>query len=375
MPAPAAATAPPLESSMLARAARILYAFTTTTPELSMSDVVRRTGLPRSSVHRIMDQLVRLRALERTGSRYRLGLGLLELGALAAHQNRLRETALPHLRALHAATGAMVHLAVLDGHEIVYLEKIGGPAGGRVPSRLGGRQPAYCTGAGKAILAFADADRLAEVLAAAARPHPVHDHRRAGAAPRADADPRARRRLRPGGGPPGHRVRRRSAARRRGRPGRGDLDLRAAAEDGPAAARPAAADDVAGGVAGAVRARPAPGGRAPGGRFRFPGDREGVTPGPCDAPYVEAVFAGHDPGSPHAKNPRHRRRGAGRAAADQYRARTRRRPPRPPRPGSSGTTTARPGSSTARSTSATSAGTGRTSTRASGRACSTGRTR
>ncbi|MEV5828987.1 IclR family transcriptional regulator [Spirillospora sp. NPDC052242] len=180
MPAPAAATAPPLESSMLARAARILYAFTTTTPELSMSDVVRRTGLPRSSVHRIMDQLVRLRALERTGSRYRLGLGLLELGALAVHQNRLRETALPHLRALHAATGAMVHLAVLDGHEIVYLEKIGGSAGGRAPSRLGGRQPAYCTGAGKAILAFADADRLAEALAAglpARTPFTITDER------------------------------------------------------------------------------------------------------------------------------------------------------------------------------------------------------
>lgn len=165
MPAPSAATVPPLESSMLARAARILYTFTTTTPELSMSDVVRRTGLPRSSVHRIMDQLVQLRALERTGSRYRLGLGLLELGALAVHQNRLRETALPHLRALQQATGAVVHLAVLDGHEIVYLEKIGGTGTGRAPSRLGGRQPAYCTGAGKAILAFTDEEGLAAVLA------------------------------------------------------------------------------------------------------------------------------------------------------------------------------------------------------------------
>ncbi|GAA2131333.1 IclR family transcriptional regulator [Actinomadura napierensis] len=166
MPAPAAATEPPLETSMLARAARILYSFTSTSPELSMSEVVRRTGLPRSSVHRILDQLVQLRALERTGSRYRLGLGLLELGALAVHQNRLRETALPHLRRLHEATGALVHLAVLDGPEIVYLEKIGGGTEERVPSRLGGRQPAYCTGAGKALLAFAGEDELAETLAA-----------------------------------------------------------------------------------------------------------------------------------------------------------------------------------------------------------------
>ncbi|MEV4672403.1 MULTISPECIES: IclR family transcriptional regulator [Actinomadura] len=170
MAAPAAASEPHLEASMLARAARILYSFTSTTPEQSMSDVVRRTGLPRSSVHRILDQLVQLRALERTGPRYRLGLGLLELGAQAAHQNRLREAALPHLRSLHESTGTAVHLAILDGHEIVYLEKIGGRRGGRVPSRLGDRQPAYCTGAGKAILAFTGADIPAEVLDAGLLP-------------------------------------------------------------------------------------------------------------------------------------------------------------------------------------------------------------
>ncbi|MFI0352803.1 IclR family transcriptional regulator [Actinomadura sp. 9N407] len=161
-----AATAAELESSMLARAARILYSFTVASPELSMTDVVRRTGLPRSSVHRIMDQLVQLRALERAGGKYRLGLGLIELGALAAHQNRLREAALPHLHRLQATTGALVHLAILDGHEIVYLEKIGGSPNGRIPSRLGGRQPAYCTAAGKAMLAFADEDELAAALEA-----------------------------------------------------------------------------------------------------------------------------------------------------------------------------------------------------------------
>ncbi|MEW2357597.1 IclR family transcriptional regulator [Spirillospora sp. NPDC029432] len=165
MPVPAAAELA-LESSMLARAARILYSFTAATPEQSMTDVVRRTGLPRSSVHRILDQLVRLKALERSGVRYRLGLGLIELGALAAHQNRLREVALPFLHRLHAATGMPVHLSVLDGHEIVYLEKVGGAPDGRGPSRAGGRQPAYCTAAGKAMLAFAGEERFAEVVAA-----------------------------------------------------------------------------------------------------------------------------------------------------------------------------------------------------------------
>ncbi|WP_067168751.1 IclR family transcriptional regulator [Microtetraspora niveoalba] len=165
MGAPASATSPELESSMLARAARILYSFSGLDPELSLTDVVRRTGLPRSSVHRILDQLVQLRALERAGSRYRLGLGLIELGGLAAHQNRLREVCRPHLDALHESTGAMVHLAILDGHEIVYLERLGGASNGRIPSRLGGRQPAYCTGAGKALLAFSCEGTVAQVIA------------------------------------------------------------------------------------------------------------------------------------------------------------------------------------------------------------------
>lgn len=165
MAVPAAALSPELESSMLARASRILYTFTTDVPELSMTDVARRTGLPRSSVHRIMEQLVQLKALEKVESRYRLGLGMIELGALAAYQNRLRRRALPHLHALHKATGGSVHLAVRDGHEIVYLEKISGSPDGRIPSRLGGRQPAYCTGAGKALLAFTHPEELTEILA------------------------------------------------------------------------------------------------------------------------------------------------------------------------------------------------------------------
>ncbi|MEU0278168.1 IclR family transcriptional regulator [Streptomyces sp. NPDC088147] len=159
-----AASGPDIGSSMLARAALILYSFNTSTPELSLMDVVRRTGLPRSSVHRILDQLVQLKGLERTGAKYRLGLRLIELGALAAHQNWLRDASLPYLHNLHSSTGALVHLSILDGHEIVYLEKIGGSPDNRIPSRLGGRQPAYCTSAGKAMLSFADEDELDEIL-------------------------------------------------------------------------------------------------------------------------------------------------------------------------------------------------------------------
>ena len=80
---------------------------------------------------------------------------LVELGSLAVHQDRLVRAAAPLLGELHRATGLVVHLAVLDGPDVVYLEKIGDRA---FPTRVGGRQPAHCTAVGKAILAYCDDD-------------------------------------------------------------------------------------------------------------------------------------------------------------------------------------------------------------------------
>ncbi|MEV0599947.1 IclR family transcriptional regulator [Streptomyces sp. NPDC050315] len=166
--------------SLLEKAALVLGAFQGATPRLTLTEVVRRSGLPRSSVHRILDQLVQLGWLERDGRDYRLGMGMLELGAMAAHHNRLRRAALPHLHALHEKTGHVVHLAVLDGPEVVYLERLGGIADASVPSRIGGRQPAYCTATGKAILAFGEAALVAEVLRAGLRPRTAYTLTRPG---------------------------------------------------------------------------------------------------------------------------------------------------------------------------------------------------
>ncbi|MFI1462319.1 IclR family transcriptional regulator [Nocardia carnea] len=124
---------------------------------LTHAQVVRRTGLPRSSVHRILEQLVRLRWLRRDGRDYALGLRLMELGSLAVHQDRLHRAAVPFLHELHRSTGYVVHLAVLDGTDVVYLDKVGGRLGNAIPTRVGGRQPAHCTAVGKAILADTEA--------------------------------------------------------------------------------------------------------------------------------------------------------------------------------------------------------------------------
>ncbi|SEG93658.1 DNA-binding transcriptional regulator, IclR family [Thermomonospora echinospora] len=150
-------------ASMIDRVVRVLDAFDGSA-HLSLSQVVRRTGLPRSSVHRILDRLVAVRWLTREGNDYRLGIRMLELGSLVLQQNRLRDAAIPFMHQLATSSRTVVHLAVLDGTEIVYLEKIGGPPGADLPSRMGGRAPAYCTGVGKALLAYAGDEAVQKVI-------------------------------------------------------------------------------------------------------------------------------------------------------------------------------------------------------------------
>ena len=88
---------------------------------LTLAQIVRRTGLPRSSAHRMLERLVQLRWLRRNGRDYELGMRLVELGSLAVHQDRMHRAAGPLLHELHRATGLVVHLAVLDGGDVVQL--------------------------------------------------------------------------------------------------------------------------------------------------------------------------------------------------------------------------------------------------------------
>src|ERR1700722_6690492 len=125
---------------------------------LTLAQIVRRTGLPRSSAHRMLERLVQLRWLRRSGRDYELGMRLVELGSLAVHQDRLVRAARPLLDELHRATGLVVPLAVFDGPDVLYLEKVGDRFVSAIPTRVGGRQPAHCTAVGKAMLAFCDDD-------------------------------------------------------------------------------------------------------------------------------------------------------------------------------------------------------------------------
>ncbi|WP_280477849.1 IclR family transcriptional regulator [Nocardia asiatica] len=139
--------------SMIERMTLILDAFDGVTPTLTLVELAERTGLPRSTVHRILDQLIRLRWLAHAPGGYRLGLRTLELGGLAAEHNELRDAVSPLLHDLCQQTGMVGHLGVLDGRDVLYLDKIGGRCAATVPTRLGGRMPAHSTALGKALLA------------------------------------------------------------------------------------------------------------------------------------------------------------------------------------------------------------------------------
>ena len=121
--------------------------------QLTLSQISRRTGVPRSSVHRMLDRLVALRWIRRDGLPCQLGLRLVELGTSAVQQDRLRAAALPYLRELGRVTGSTVHLAVLGGADVVYLEKLEGVGAGVIATRVGGRRPAAPTSVGKVLLA------------------------------------------------------------------------------------------------------------------------------------------------------------------------------------------------------------------------------
>lgn len=151
--------------SVLGRAVLLLDAFTAEDHDLSLAALVRRTGLPKSTVHRMAAELVGLRLLERTSEGYRLGGRLFELGMRASVERGLMEVAIPYMEDLYERTHETVHLGVREGAEVVYVAKIGGHRQAAAPSRIGGRMPLYCTAIGKALLAFAPADLAGELIA------------------------------------------------------------------------------------------------------------------------------------------------------------------------------------------------------------------
>jgi IclR family transcriptional regulator, acetate operon repressor len=155
---------PEAEESYLHRVLSVLEAFRGDEDAVSPAELVRRTGLPRSTVYRIVAVLAGEGLIERQADTARLGVRLFELGQRVPRQRVLRDAAAPYLRDLREATRQTVHLAILEGSEVVYVDILPSPGGPPLPSRIGGRLPAHVTGVGKAMLAFSPPDTLRAVL-------------------------------------------------------------------------------------------------------------------------------------------------------------------------------------------------------------------
>jgi DNA-binding IclR family transcriptional regulator len=128
----------------------------------SLKKLAEQTSLHPSTAHRILNDMVACRLVERgDGGTYRLGLKLLELGNLVKARLSVREAAQAPMRTLHKITGETINLSVRQGDEIVYIDRAYSERSGmQVVRAIGGRAPLHLTSVGKLFLSSDDANQV-----------------------------------------------------------------------------------------------------------------------------------------------------------------------------------------------------------------------
>ena len=151
-------------NSVLGKARLILEAFELDDDSLTLTEIVARTGISKATVHRLNQELLEWGMLERIGLEYRLGMRAFELGSRVPRFRVLRDAVRPYMESLHHQTREAVHLAVRDGLEVLYLEKVAGAPQSARPSRIAGRLPLHSTATGKVLLAYGEPALVEEVM-------------------------------------------------------------------------------------------------------------------------------------------------------------------------------------------------------------------
>ena len=152
--------------SSLARAVRILETFTSDEPALTVTEVARRSGLHLATASRIVGQLVDHGLLSRGPDReVRVGMRMWEIAARAAPTRSLRDAALPYLEDLHAVVGHHAQLAVLDGDEVIFVERLSARDAVVNYSQVAGRLPVHISSSGVVLIAYGSAELRDRVLA------------------------------------------------------------------------------------------------------------------------------------------------------------------------------------------------------------------
>lgn len=122
---------------------------------LGITEISRNINLHKTTVFRLMGTLIEKGYVEQDAetNKYKITLKLFELGSKKLEKMDILTIARPHLKRLVRETSEVVHLVILDGTDIVYIDKVESESTIRMHSRIGKRAPAYCTAVGKAMLA------------------------------------------------------------------------------------------------------------------------------------------------------------------------------------------------------------------------------
>jgi DNA-binding IclR family transcriptional regulator len=159
-------TGPGGGESVLTRAVRILETLTPETPALTVTEIARRSRLHVATASRLVASLVDLGLLvRRPDRRVTVGVRLWELASRASPALGLREAAMPFLEDLHAVVGHSVQLGVLDGAEVIFVERLIAPGAVVNFTRIAGRLPLHASSSGVVLLAHAPGELQEEVLA------------------------------------------------------------------------------------------------------------------------------------------------------------------------------------------------------------------
>jgi len=153
--------------SSVRKALKILETFSANQPELGVTEISRILNSHKSSIARILTTLVSEGFVEKSPhtSKYRLGLKLADLGSRVLGRYDLHGHADPYMEALARELGEIIHLSVLDKHEIVYIDKKGEGQTLTVATKIGGRNPAHASAMGKILLSGLSQKELADLLA------------------------------------------------------------------------------------------------------------------------------------------------------------------------------------------------------------------
>lgn len=156
----------PSGDSVSERLIRVLETFTPSRTVQSAAEIGRRAGLPASSAHRIVRELVDTGMLERDDDRrIRIGMRLWELATRSSHALRLRQAALPFMERVQSRVREHTQLAILEQDEALFLERLSSPDSGANVTRVAGRLPLHASSSGLILLAYADHALQERILA------------------------------------------------------------------------------------------------------------------------------------------------------------------------------------------------------------------